>query len=152
MSAINIITQKQTSKMSKAFVVSPGYAVVISSFNFRYAETDNVGNVTRPADCAVLHKLELQSEPMPTGDGCSSCTTCVFDSLSTEVVNSEPVVQCGTTWTHNAETNLTVLSVPGYYMFELCDESAVGTVMMKVEEITATQAALIPKAIFHGDC
>lgn len=154
MSAINIITQKQNSKMSKAFMVSPGRAVVISSFNFRCAETDNVGNVTREADCAVLHKLELEVESgyIPSGDGCVGCQGCVFDSLSTTIVNSEPVVQCGATWTHTAATNLTVLSVPGYYMFELCDESAVGTVMMKVEEITAEQAALIPKALFHGDC
>ena len=152
MAAINIITQKQTSKMSKAFMVTPGYAVVISSFNFRCAETDKLGNVTRPADCAVLHKLELEGDPIPHVDGCVECERCVFESLGTTIVNSEPVVQCGTTWTHNAETNLTVLSVPGYYMFELCDESAVGTVMMKVEEITAEQAALIPKSIFHGDC
>ncbi len=152
MSAINIITQKQNSKMSKAFMVSPGYAVVISSFNFRCAETDDLGNVTRPADCAVLHKLELESDTIPSRDGCVGCQSCVFDSLGTTVVNSEPVLQCGTTWTHTSATNLTVLSVPGYYMFELCDNSAVGTVMMKVEEITAEQAALIPKALFHGDC
>lgn len=152
MPAINIITQKQNSKMSKAFMVSPGYAVVISSFNFRCAETDALGNVTRPADCAVLHKLELESDPIPSVDGCVGCQSCVFDSLVATVVNSEPVVQCGTTWTHTSSTNLTVLSVPGYYMFELCDNSAVGTVMMKVEEITAEQAALIPKALFHGDC
>lgn len=152
MAAINIITQKQNSKISKVFMVSPGHAVVISSFNFRCAETDKVGNVTRVADCAVLHKLELESDSIPRGDGCVGCQSCVLDSLSTTIVNSEPVVQCGTTWTHTASTNLTVLSVPGYYMFELCDESAVGTVMMKVEEITSEQAALIPKALFHGDC
>lgn len=152
MAAVEIISQKQTSKNSKVFVVSPGHAVVVSSFNFRCAETDAVGNVTRPADCAVLHKLELKSDPIPYTDGCVECCRCVFDSLGTTIVNSEPVVQCGTTWTHTSATNLTVLSVPGYYMFELCDESAVGTVMMKVEEITAEQAALIPKALFHGDC
>ena len=152
MSAVNIITQKQNTKMSKIFVVSPGNAVVISSFNFRCAETDKFGNVTRPADCAVLHKLELESDSLKVDDGCVGCQGCVIDSLGSTIVNSEPVVQCGTTWTHTAATNLTVLSVPGYYIFELCDESAVGTVMMKVEELTSEQAALIPKALFHGEC
>lgn len=152
MAAVNIITQEQNSKMSKVFMVSPGYAVVISSFNFRCAETDKVGNVIREADCAVLHKLEFDSDPIPYTDGCVECERCVFENMNTHITNSEPVLQCGTTWTHTAETNLTVLSVPGYYMFELCDESAVGTVMMKIEEVTAEQAALIPKALFHGDC
>lgn len=151
MSASYILTQKQGSNVSKLFMVSPGSAMVISSFNFRCAQVDDEGNVIDSADCAVLHKVELEGDPIPTIDGCIECERCILDNQSVNIVGSEPVMQCGKTWTHNAGNNLSVLSVPGFYMFELCNESAVGTATIKIEEITAEQAALIPKTLFHGD-
>lgn len=153
MAAVSIITPTQTAKMSKIFRVVPGYAMVISSFYFRCAMTDDKGNVVTPADCAILHKLELESDLIPyVDDGCVECQRCVFENLGSKIINSEPVVQCGENWTHNAQNNLSVISVPGYYMFELCNDSSVGVAMMQVEELPIDQATLIPKALFHGEC
>lgn len=149
--AIQIIDQKQTSTFSKVFAVAPGHVVVISSFNFRCTETDEFGDVVRPNDCAVLHRIEIEGEQIPHKDGCSGCNSCVLDSLDAEIICSEPVMQCGENWVHTPSNNVTVLSVPGYYMFELCNETAVGTVIMQVEELTVEQAQLLPRPLFHGE-
>lgn len=149
MSVQQIITTGQTSKFSDVFVVQKGHVVVISSFNFACAQTDDVGNETKAADCAVLHKLEINGDNIPhVKDGCG----CVLTNLGFHISRSEPVIQCGELWTHNANTNLTVLSVPGYYMFELCNESAVGTATMQVEDLSIADAMLLPRDIFHGEC
>lgn len=152
MSAVEIFTPGQTSVRSKIFRVEPGIALVISSFNLGCAVSNDVGDVTTPADCAVLHKLELSGGNLPTVDGCVTCVGCVLDGVDFTVQRSEPVVQCGELWTHNAENNLSVLSVPGFYMFELCSEQNIGSISIKVEELTAEQAKLIPKPLFHGEC
>lgn len=149
--AINIIDQKQTSKFSKVFTVLPGHVVVISSFNFRCAETDDTGNIVRPNDCAVLHRIEIEGDPIPSVDGCIGCNSCVLSSLTAEITRSEPVVHCGELWVHTPDNNISVLSVPGYYMFELCDAAAVGTAIMQVEELTVEQAQLLPRPLFHGE-
>lgn len=149
--ALNIIDQKQTTKFSKIFTVAPGRVVVISSFNFRCAETNDTGEIIRQNDCAVLHRIEVEGDPIPSTDGCVGCNSCVLSSLSAEITRSEPVVHCGDLWVHTPENNISVLSVPGYYMFELCDASAIGTVIMQVEELTVEQAQLIPRPLFHGE-
>lgn len=149
--AIEIVDQKQTTKFSKVFMVTPGYVVVISSFNFRCAETDKYGDVTRQGDCAVLHKIDIVGGKIPHRDGCVDCEGCVLDSVESQIVSSEPVVQCGELWTHTPNNNLTVLSVPGYYMFELCDKTMIGSAIMRVEELTVAQAQLLPRPLFHGE-
>lgn len=146
--SFEIISQTQTSVLSKVFRVDPGKAVVISSFNFSGPMSDEVGNTTKPGDCAVLHKIEIQGAEIPMGDGCG----CVLDGLESSIKSNEPVVVCGQTWTHNCENNLTVLSVPGVYMFELCSPESIGSVTMQVEEISLEQAAVLPQNLFHGAC
>ena len=148
MAAIEIISQGQASAYSKPFRVDVGKVLVISSFNFQCEQTNEIGEVTRPADCAILHKIEMGGDALPQADGCG----CILDGLETSVLSSEPVVQCGSNWTHNAQTNLTVLSVPGFYMFEVCNADSIGNISMKVEELDATDATLIPKQLFHGEC
>lgn len=149
---VEIFGQNQTSKFSKPFRVDVGKVVVISSFNFGCEQQDIIGNVTKEGDCAILHKIELEDQQMPTGSACTGCASCLLDGVDLSVANSEPVVVCGELWTHNAENNLTVLTVPGAYMFELCDESAIGTVSIKIEELTVEQASLLPKSLIHGEC
>lgn len=136
---------------SMVFQVVEGKAVVISSFNFRSEQKEEGGyKVERARDCAVLHKVEIASKDMKQSSGCI-CMATAFSSVEEVVVSkSEPVVQCGKTWVHNDKQNLTVLSVPGYYAFVLCDGSALGTVSMQVEEIDAEAAKLIPSPLFHG--
>lgn len=148
MSAYEIFSPKQTSKFSKPFRVDVGRVLVISSFNFACAVTDDLGNVTRPADCAILHKIEMGGDKIPDVE-CGGCG-CVLENLDTRILNSEPVVQCGCTWTHNHENNLSVLAVPGYYMFELCNAESVGAVSIKVEEMPVSDAVLIPTSLIHG--
>lgn len=151
MASFEIYSPKSKSKFSKLFQVSVGNAVVISSFNFACAVTDDVGNVTKAGDCAILHKIELEGGGIPEMNGCSDCNQFVLDSLSSNIVKNEPVVQCGELWTHNSANNLSVLSVPGIYMFELCNQSSVGKATMRVEELSVAEAALIPKALYHGE-
>lgn len=147
MSAIEIISQGQAGVYSKPFRVDVGKVLVISSFNFQCEQTDEIGNVTRPADCAVLHKIEMGGDELPETSGCG----CILDGLDIRILSSEPVVQCGKTWTHNARTNLTVLSVPGFYMFEVCNAESIGNLSMKIEELDTADATLIPKQLFHGE-
>lgn len=149
---VEIITQDQTSKFSKPFRVDAGTAVIISSFNFSCEKTNEIGEVVRKGDCAVLHKIDLAGEDMGEGDGCVNCGSCLLDGLDVSVASSEPVVVCGEEWTHNANNNLSILTVPGSYMFELCDESAIGSVTMRIEAIPVSQAAMLPRPLIHGEC
>lgn len=148
---VEIFGSGQTDKFSKPFRVDVGSVVVISSFNFACATTDDVGEVTRPGDCAVLHKIDLQSEDLATANGCVGCGSCILEGLDVSVANSEPVVICGETWTHNAFNNLSILTIPGYYMFELCNEDAIGSVSIRIEDLTLEQAALLPRNLIHGE-
>jgi len=148
MAATTIFTPGQDSNFSKVFRVDIGKVLVISSYNFQCEQQDEIGNVIREADCAILHKLEMGGDELPEANGCS----CILDGLEARVLNSEPVVQCGNVWTHNSQTNLTVLSVPGFYMFELCNSDSIGVISIKVEELTLAEAALIPQQLFHGEC
>lgn len=147
-----VYSQKETTRFSKPFRVDKGKVVVISSFNFACEKLNDIGEVVRKADCAVLHKIELKGNVLPQGDGCIACSGCIIENLDVSVLTSEPVAQCGASWTHNAQTNLTVLSVPGFYMFEVCSDDAVGSVSIQVEELSVAEAALLPKPLFHGEC
>lgn len=148
---VEIISQEQESKFSKPFRVDVGKVVVISSFNFACEQQDEIGNVVKAGDCAILHKIELEENAIPETNGCVNCNSCVLEGVDVSVANSEPVIVCGELWTHNAFNNLSLLTVPGYYMFELCDESAIGSVSIKIEELTVEQAALLPKSLIHGE-
>lgn len=149
MAAIEIISQDQSIKFSKPFRVDAGKVVVISSYNFCKPLQDEVGGVTRQGDCAILHKIDLCGDVLPQLQaGCS----CILDGLDIYVLSSEPVLQGGLPWSHNYENNLTVLSVPGYYMFELCNCDSIGNVVMTVEELDVSNASIIPRQLFHGDC
>jgi len=150
MAAIEIIQLGQVSTYSKPFRVDVGKVLVISSFNFQCEQTNEIGEVIRPADCAILHKIEMGGAEIPETDGCPC--SCILEGLEASVLSSEPVVQCGGNWTHNAQTNLTVLSVPGFYMFEVCNADSIGNISMKVEELDVSDATLIPKQLFHGEC
>lgn len=150
MTAIAIFTTEQTSRFSKVFRVDKGFVQVITSFNFSCQQLNEIGEVTRPGDRAVLHRVELNGDTLPTWDGCT-CVGGVFEGLSVEIISSEPVVQCAKNWQHNSQNNVSVLSVPGYYMFEICNEDSVGTVSMTVEELTIAEAQLLPKALYLGE-
>lgn len=148
MRQIEILSPKSNSKYSKPFKVDAGHVVVISSSNFACPVTDDIGDVTKAGDCAILHKIELVGDALPQLDGC--VCACEIDKLSAHIVSSEPVVQCGFPWTHTHACNLSVLSVPGIYMFEVCNESSIGSLSIKVEELTIAEAALIPSNLYHG--
>lgn len=148
---VEILSQKQTTKFSKPFGVYEGQVVVISSFNFACEQTDEVGEVTRPGDCAILHKIDISGDVLPQGDGCVNCGGCILEGLDISVTNSEPVVVCGETWTHNSANNLSILTVPGVYMFELCNEDSIGSVSIRIEELGVEQATLLPKPLIHGE-
>ena len=126
--------------------------MVVSSFNFQGVVTDEFGEVTQEGDCAVLHKLKIEHGQMPHGDGCSdnTCYKCTFEPSELRIVGSEPVLVCGETLTHHCGQNLTVLSVPGFYLYELCNSQSLGKVAIEVEEISAEEAKLIPQNFFHG--
>lgn len=148
---VEILSQDQADKFSKPFRVDIGKVVVISSFNFSCGQQDQIGNVVEDGDCAILHKIELDENQIQATSGCVSCSSCILEGIDVSVANSEPVMTCGELWTHNAFNNLTLLTVPGYYMFELCNESAIGSVSIKIEELTVEQAALLPKSLIHGE-
>lgn len=148
---IEIFSQDQAGRLSKPFRVNLGEAVVISSFNFACDQTDEIGEVIRKGDCAILHKIDLVGDEIPQGSGCVSCNSCILEGLDISVANSEPVVVCGNMWTHNAFNNLSILTVPGAYMFEVCDESAVGSVSIRIESVPVEQAALLPRSLIHGE-
>lgn len=148
---VEILGQDQADKFSKPFRVDTGKVVVISSFNFSCEQQDEIGNVVKAGDCAILHKIELEENEIKATSGCVSCNSCVLEGVDVSVANSEPVNVCGELWTHNSFNNLSLLTVPGYYMFELCDESAIGSVSIKIEELTVEQAALLPKSLIHGE-
>lgn len=150
MGAVEILSQKTVSKYSKPFKVDVGRAVIISSFNFACPTTDEVGEVIKPGDCAVLHKIELSGDELQQIEGCVSCSGCTLDGLKYRITSNEPVVQCGETWTHSHECNLSVLTVPGYYMFEVCNEGSLGSLSIKVEDVSLAEAALIPTNLIHG--
>lgn len=150
MTATVILSDKQHSKFSKIFRVYPGKVLVINSFNFSGPVTDEFGEVTRQGDCAILHKIEITSDLIPQIDGCARCANGVLEGLSTHVVSSEPIIQCGDNWSHNCENNLSVLAVPGVYIFELCDERSIGSVSIAIEELSVEEAALIPANLFNG--
>ena len=85
---------------------------------------------------------------MPHGNGCEDgeCRQCIFEPEELKIVSSEPVMLCEDTMAHFfCGQNLTVLSIPGYYAFELCREASLGKVTIEVEEITAEVAKLIPQ-------
>ena len=149
---VQIIGPQSTSVFSDVFQVRTGFAMVISSFNFQGAVTDKYGDVTKEGDCAVLHKLKFEQGSMPHGDGCSdnACHTCTFQSSELKIVGSEPVMVCNETLTIHCGQNLTVLSVPGFYVYELCNPQSLGKVAIEVEEITTEDAKLIPQNFFHG--
>lgn len=149
---VQIISPQSTSTLSSVFQVYPGYAMVISSFNFQGEKHNDVGDVIEEGDCAVLHKLKVEHGTMPHGNGCADgeCRQCIFEPSELKIVGSEPVILCEETMTHFCGQNLTVLSVPGYYAFELCREKSLGKVSIEVEEITADVAKLIPQNFFHG--
>lgn len=147
---VEILSQDQVSPYSKVFRVDAGFAVVISSFNFACEQQDEFGEVVKNGDCAILHKIELGEKEIGTLNGCTSCSY-VLDGVDVNVANSEPVVVCGDLWVHNSDNNLSVLTVPGYYMFELCGETSVGSVTIKVQELTLNQAALLPRGLIHGE-
>lgn len=146
MAAVEIFSQKQTGKLSDPFRVDKGHVVVLSAFNLSCPQTDDVGTVTRKGDCFILHKLEVSGKMEQRNDACG----CVFKGGSSEIVSSEPVVVCGSMWTLTNNTNLAVLSVPGYYMLELCNEGSVGSAVVKVEELTVADAALLPETLYLG--
>nr|DAN20697.1 MAG TPA: hypothetical protein [Caudoviricetes sp.] len=149
---VQIISPDSNSTVSKIFQVRSGYAMVVSSFNFKGVATDEYGEVTREGDCAVLHKLKIEHGQMPHSNGCTdnTCHTCTFEATDLKVVGSEPVMVCNETLTHHCGQNLTVLAVPGFYMFELCNAQSLGEVAIEVEEISAETAHLIPQNFFHG--
>lgn len=149
---VEIIKQNQSSKFSLPFRVDAGKALVISSFNFGCETLDDIGNVVKKGDCAVLHKIDLKDVEIPTVSGCVGCASCLLEGVDLSVANSEPVIVCGELWTHNSFNNLSILTVPGYYMFELCSDSAIGSVSMRIEEVSLEQAALLPKPLIHGEC
>ena len=101
-------------------------------------------------DCAVLHKLKVEHGTMPHGNGCADgeCRQCIFEPSELKIVGSEPVMLCEETMTHFCGQNLTVLSVPGYYAFELCREKSLGKVSIEVEEITADVAKIDSTKLF----
>lgn len=148
---VEIFGTNQGSTLSKPFRVDVGKVVVISSFNFSCEATDEYGTVIRDGDCAILHKIDLQNEELVSGNGCVSCNTCLLEDFDVSVANSEPVVICGDLWTHNAFNNLSILTIPGYYMFQVCNPSAVGSVSIRIEELTLDQAVLLPKNLIHGE-
>jgi len=149
---IQIISPQSTTTLSKVFQVYPGYAMVISSFNFQDEVHNDVGDVIEEGDCAVLHKIKVEHSAMPHGDGCEDgdCRQCIFEASELRIISSEPVMLCEDTMGHHCGQNLTVLSVPGYYAFELCHDKSIGKVSIEVEEITADVAKLIPQNFFHG--
>lgn len=149
---VEIIKQNQASKLSLPFRVDVGKALVISSFNFACETQNEIGEVIKKGDCAILHKIDLSDVEIPTGSGCVGCATCILEGVDLSVANSEPVIVCGELWTHNSFNNLSILTVPGYYMFELCNDSAIGSVSMRIEELSLAQAALLPKPLIHGEC
>lgn len=138
----------QATKFSKPFRVDVGKVVVISSFNFSCDTMNDVGEVIKKGTCAVLHKINLTTPDMPSGDGCCGC---ILENIDVSIANSEPVVVCCEMWTLNSCNNLLVLSVPGYYMFELCDESAIGSALIRIEELNIEQAALLPRNLIYGE-
>lgn len=149
---VKILSPESTSTVSKIFQVRSGFATVISSYNFKGVATDKYGEVTREGDCAVLHRLNVEYGQMPHSRGCSedACQTCIFEEAELKIVGSEPVMVCNETLTHHCGQNLTVLAVPGFYMFELCNDQSLGEVAIEVEEISAETARLIPQNFFHG--
>lgn len=151
MAVQEIFGPKQTSRYSKSFFVDPGSAVVISSFNLACDQTNEIGEVTKKGDCAILHKLDLKIEAIMPDDGCTGCSGCILDHVDVSVANSEPVMICGEMWTHNSQNNLSILTVPGVYMFEFCDESAIGTALIQVERMPISQATMLPRPLIHGE-
>lgn len=149
---VQILSPESTSTVSKVFQVRSGYAMVISSFNFKGVATDEYGEVTREGDCAVLHRLKIEYGQMPHSYGCneSGCHTCTFEEAELKIVGSEPVMVCNETLTHHCGQNLTVLAVPGFYTFELCNDKSLGEVAIEVEEISAETAKMIPQNFFNG--
>lgn len=148
--AIDIVTVDQTTKFSKPFRVDKGFVVVITSRNFNCEVKNEIGEVTRPHDCAVLHMVSMSGEILPELESCRVCQGVILD-LNPEILSSEPVVQEGSNWTHNSQNNISVITVPGYYMFELCNEDSIGTVTMQAQELSIEQAMLLPRGIFHGE-
>lgn len=149
---VEIFSQDQSDKFSKPFRVDVGKVIVISSFNFGCEQLNNVGDVVKKGDCAILHKIELEETQIEATSGCVGCSSCILEGIDVSIATSEPVIVCGELWTHNAFNNLTLLTVPGYYMFELCSEDAIGSVSIKIEELTLEQASLLPKCLIHGEC
>lgn len=140
-------------RFSKLFRVDPGKVVLVSSINFACPETDDVGEVIQDGDCAILHKVEVSTAGIPEiDDTCTECASCVLFDLESHITSTEPVVQCGELWTVNANNNLSVLSVPGLYQFELCNENAIGRAVIKVMELPYKEAMLLPKPLYYGEC
>lgn len=148
MSRQQIYTPKSKNRTSLVFSVVKGRVVVISAFNFECAKTDEYGEVISRAERAILHKVTLGGGSLPHSD--SACGCCVIPAEVARIESSEPLVSCGCTWDIHAGNNLSVLSVPGYYVFELCDESSEGKVTIEVEELTIKEASLLPENLFLG--
>lgn len=144
---VEIFGLGQTTKFSKPFRVDIGKVVVISSFNFACETLDDTGEVIKNGDCAILHKIDFTTPEMPSGNGCG----CILENVDVSISNSEPVVVCCEMWTLNACNNVVVLSVPGYYMYELCEESAIGSVLIRIEELSIEQASLLPRNLIYGE-
>lgn len=137
----------QTTKFSKPFRVDAGKVVVISAFNFACETLDDTGGIVRAGDCAILQKIEFTTPEIPSGNGCG----CILENVDVSISNSEPVVVCCDMWTLNACSNLAILTVPGYYMYELCTEDAIGSVSIRLEELSIEQAALLPRNLIYGE-
>lgn len=144
---VEIFDLGRTTKFSKPFRVDPGKVVVVSAFNFSCETLGNTGEIIKKGDCAILHKIDFTTPEMPTGNGCG----CVLDNVDVSISNSEPVVVCCEMWTLNACNNLLILSVPGYYMYELCNESSIGSVSISLEELSIEQGALLPRNLIYGE-
>lgn len=147
MPAIKIYTPDSKTKHSAIFSVVKDRVIVVSGFNFACATTDEFGEVINRAQRAILHKVTLAGGDLPY---CTDLCGCVIEAKSAHIESSEPVVSCGCAWSLHGADNLVVLSVPGYYKFELCDESAIGKVSIEIEELTLEQAKLIPANLFIG--
>lgn len=149
MSAQTILSTKATSKFSKGFYVPKGSVVVLSAFNFRCPDTDKELDPVS-GTCAQIYKIHFAHNAMPQLNGC-----CVFDIFDEEMrpkfEYTELVNQCGDPWTLTAQDNIRILSVPGYYMYELCEDKDIGSAVILAEELTMEEAELLPQPLVYGE-
>lgn len=150
MAAKEILSTKSTSRFSKGFYVPNGSVVVLTAYNFRCQEVDNKTLEQVNNTCAELHMIHFGNNQLPQGEGC--CTFDIFDEeLRPKFEYTELVAQCNNKWTLNSQNNIRILSVPGYYMFEVCDDKDIGSAVILAEEVTVKNAELLPRAIIFGD-